>query len=98
VGPATDERVLEEFCSKVKPAGPGWRRVRETAGIPEEEASPDNIPLALLGWFAGCTSIWSALFAVGNVLYGREGMAAFLGGVCLVRKIALVQVFRRVWA
>ena len=97
-GPATDERVLEEFCRKVKPAGPGWRRVRESAGIPEEQASPDNIPLALLGWFAGCTSIWSALFAVGNVLYGRAGMAAFLGVVFLASTVALVQVFRRVWA
>jgi hypothetical protein len=97
VGPQTDDATLIEFYRKVRPAGPGWHRVRALAGIPEKGASPDNIPMALLGWFVGCTAIWSALFTVGNVLYGRPAAALFLGLVFLVSTTVLVGIVRKLW-
>jgi len=97
VGPQTDDATLIEFYRKVRPAGPGWHRVRALAGIPEKGASPDNIPMALLGWFVGCTAIWSALFTVGNVLYGRPGMAMFLGLIFLVSATVLVVIVKKLW-
>jgi hypothetical protein len=44
--------------------GAGSRR----AGVSERDvaATGDNIPMALVGWVAGCTAIWSALFTVGK--------------------------------
>ena len=80
LGPQTDEKTLVAFYRKVRPFGPGWRRIRELAGISEAEAaaSHENIPLALVGWSAGCAVIWSSLFAVGNFLYGRHTAAALL--------------------
>ena len=74
VGPQTDRETLIEFYRKVRPSGPGWRRIRQEAGISEEEAKAthENIPLALLGWLAGCSMVWSGLFAIGNYLYGRH--------------------------
>ena len=38
----------------------------------------DDIPRALLGWTAGCALIWSALFSIGNFLYGRYTTATAL--------------------
>ena len=58
----------------------------------------DNIPLALLGWVAGCTAIWSALFAEGNFLYGRMPQAIFLTVVFAISSAVLVAVVRRTWA
>ena len=58
----------------------------------------DNIPLALLGWVAGCTAIWAALFAEGSYLYGRMPQAIFLTGVFIVSGAALVAVVRRMSA
>jgi len=100
LGPETDRRVLVEFYRKVRPFGPGWRRIREAAGIPDDEAKAghENIPMALLGWVAGCTMIWSSLFTVGNVLYGRAGYAIGLAGVFVVSALVLVQVIRTLWA
>ena len=55
------------------------------------------MPLALLGWVAGCTLIWSALFCVGNYLYGRNGYALALLAVVVVSGLSLIGVVRRLW-
>jgi ABC-type thiamin/hydroxymethylpyrimidine transport system permease subunit len=64
----------------------------------DARADRDNIPLALVGWVAGCTAIWSALFAEGNYLYGRMPQALFLTVVFLVSSAVLAAVIRRTWA
>ena len=97
VGPPTDQRVLVEFYRKVRPFGPGWERIRQQAGVGAEPAG-ENIPTALLGWFAGCTAIWSALFAVGNFLYGRTGPALLLTLVFAVSGAILVFVTQKMWS
>jgi hypothetical protein len=100
LGPQTDRQVLIEFYRKIRPFGPGWKRIREAAGISKQEAADthENIPLALLGWSAGCTAIWSSLFTVGNFLYGRMGLAMLLLGVFIASGLALVFVINQLWA
>jgi hypothetical protein len=99
LGPQTERRTLIEFYKKVRPFGPGWRVIREEAGISEAEAAKthENIPLAMLGWSAGCAVIWSALFAVGNFLYGRMAMAGTLLAVFIASGIALLWVINKLW-
>ena len=60
-------------------------------------AAGDNIPMALLGWVAGCTAIWSSLFAVGNYLYGRWGYAIALSAVFAVSGLVLIRIVTRLW-
>src|SRR5262249_36798380 len=98
-GPQTDRATLIAFYKKVRPFGPGWRRVREEAGISQAEAAAtrENIPLALLGWSAGCAVIWSSLFTVGNFLYGRNSLAWLLLGVFLISALILLWVIKRLW-
>jgi hypothetical protein len=97
LGPETDRKVLIDFYRKVRPAGPGWAPIRAAAGA-LEAAPGDNIPLALLGWAAGCMTIWSALFTVGNILYGRLHTAGLLFGVFLVSGVVLVRVMGTLWS
>jgi SSS family solute:Na+ symporter len=101
LGPQTDPAVLVSFYKKVHPFGPGWRRVRELAGISPAEAATwaqhENIPLSLLGWSTGCAMIWSALFAVGNFLYGRMDYAIALSAIFLVTGAILIRVVNRLW-
>jgi Na+/proline symporter len=94
LGPETDREVLIAFYRKIRPGGPGWRPIRDVAG-PVAAHEGDNMPLALLGWLAGSTAIWSALFAEGNYLYGRMPQAIFLTVVFAVSSLALVFVMRR---
>jgi len=102
VGPATDRQVLIDFYAKVRPFGPGWKKVQKDAGLVDGWGGPraegDNIPLALLGWVAGCTMIWSSLFTVGNFLYGRMTTALFLLATFAVSAAALIYVVQRLWS
>jgi len=101
VGPQTDESTLIEFYRKVQPFGPGWKRIEAKAGITAAEVARErestNFPQALLGWFAGCILIWSALFTVGNFLYGRTGYALALLAICAISGTVLIAVVRRIW-
>ncbi len=101
LAPATDGETLVAFYRKVRPLGPGWTPIREAAGITVAEAAAssrgDNIPLALLGWVAGCTVIWSSLFTVGNLLYGRTAVALGLLAVFVASGLVLIRVVTRLW-
>jgi SSS family solute:Na+ symporter len=98
LAPQTDPDVLVAFYRKVRPFGPGWAPVRARAGaLPADEHAAENIPMALLGWFAGCTAIWSSLFAVGNFLYGRTGMAWLLTAVFAVSGLVVIKIVARLW-
>ncbi|HEU4936590.1 MAG TPA: sodium:solute symporter family protein [Vicinamibacterales bacterium] len=98
-GPETDRAVLVNFYRAVHPAGPGWEPIRKLAGdAPRSVADRDNIPLALLGWVAGCTAIWSALFAEGSYLYGRMPQAILLTVVFIASSLVLTFVVKRTWS
>ncbi len=102
IGPQNDTAVLIEFFKKVHPAGPGWNRIRVKAGLtPEQVAAVElearNFPLSLLGWCVGCIMIWSALFTVGNFLYGRTPYAVALLATFAVSAVILMKVVARLW-
>ena len=84
----TDQPTLERFYRQVRPAGPGWRAVRAATGL---GPSPDSLPQQFLAWTTGCVFVYSALFAVGNALYGRTALtvaftiAAGASGLLLYR-------------
>ncbi len=99
LAPPTDRAVLASFYRKVRPFGPGWAPVRRELGLPAHDAAEaGQIPLALIGWVAGCSTIWSSLFTIGSVLYGRPLAALALGVVFLVSGLVLLWVVRRLWA
>ena len=101
IGPETEHATLISFYKRVHPIGPGWTKIRKEAGVPKAEAAEyarqDNIPMAMLGWVSGTAVIWSALFTVGNFLYGRTNVALALLGVLLITGYTLVWVIRRLW-
>jgi len=99
-GPGTDRKTLVEFYKKVRPFGPGWKAVRREAGVSDADAraTHESIPLALVGWSAGCATIWSSLFTVGNVLYGRWAYAGVLFAVFVVSALILLKVVNRLWS
>jgi len=99
VAPQTDRRTLIEFYRKVKPFGPGWNHVRKEAEpISQAASTHENIPLALVGWAAGCSVVWSGLFTVGSFLYARW-MAAFgLLALFVTSAAILIWVMNRLWS
>jgi Na+/proline symporter len=97
--PPTSRERLISFYRKVHPSGPGWRIIREAAGVTEAEGAlhSDRMGQATIGWIAGCLTIWSSLFAIGNFLYGRYPLAFLLTGVFVVSGLVLISVINRLW-
>jgi len=71
--------------------------VVETEGFTAEPTTGENIPLALVGWVSGCATIWSSLFMVGNLLYGRTTYALLCLAVFAVAGFVLLRVVTRLW-
>ena len=88
LAPPTDRRTLETFYRLIRPAGAGWRKVREQIGASTDPlpAPPpeDDIPRALLNIFLGCTGTYGALFAIGSFLYGNPITAATLSAIAML--------------
>jgi Na+/proline symporter len=91
----TDRETLVRFYRLVRPAGPGWRDIREESRLP---SSPDSLPQMMLGWVLGCAFIYAALFGAGSVLYGRTPQAVVWLAVFLISGVGLVRILRRLWS
>jgi SSS family solute:Na+ symporter len=89
-----DAETLRRFYRKVRPAGRGWNKFVS----PEELEGPrDDLSLALVGWVAGCTFVYSALFGTGALLYGQSLQAAVCLVVTVVAGLGLGWVVPRIW-
>lgn len=98
LGPETDRATLVAFYRKVRPFGPGWEAIRREAGLEASVRDEDNIPRALLGWAAGCATIWSGLFLIGSMLYGRWPQAGALAVVLVTAGVTLFWSLGHLWA
>ena len=99
LGPQTDREVLIRFYTSSVRSGRGGPTFDAQAGLPADgRVSPDNIPMALLGWVVGCAAIWSGLFAIGNFLYGETGRCLLCSAVFVVSGLVLLQIVRNLWS
>ena len=56
-----------------------------------------NFPMALAGWFAGCTMIWSALFTRGKLSLRPDRLRAALLAVFAASGAMVIQTVRKLW-
>jgi hypothetical protein len=68
--------VLEAFYRRVRPGGPGWRRISEPLGYGAESIPGGR--LALINWFAGVIAVYATLFGIGKIVFGEWGMGFLL--------------------
>jgi solute:Na+ symporter, SSS family len=93
--PPVDAHVLARFYTRVRPAGPGWERIRREHAL---AASPDSLSLALVGWVLGLASVYGALFATGAFVYGHATQGTVWSLVCGAAIIGLLAAGRHLWA
>ncbi|MBK8060265.1 MAG: Na+:solute symporter [Gemmatimonadetes bacterium] len=94
LAPPTDSGKLDSFYALVRPAGPGWKVVRDRTGLP---ASADSLPMAMLGWVLGCAFVYAALFGAGSFLYGNTAQALVWLGVFVVSTVGLARILPKIW-
>lgn len=84
--PESDE-VLIHFYQVTKPGGPGWKAIVDKADKRGIELIPDqetwDMPVSLVNVLLSTIGIYSALFAIGNFVYGNImaglGLSALFG-------------------
>jgi SSS family solute:Na+ symporter len=90
----TSRETLVSFYTLVRPAGPGWKSIRAETGI---AASPDSLPMSLLGWVLGCTFVYAALFGAGSFLYGKTSQGAVWLVLFVLSGVGLGLILPRLW-
>jgi Na+/proline symporter len=83
--PPVERATLEAFFRRVRPGGPGWRPLAHA--LPEVRQDRGLGALAV-AWAAGVVLVYSALFAIGRLLFGQT--AAGLGFAALAALAAAV--------
>jgi hypothetical protein len=72
---------LAAFYEKVRPAGPGWKRI---AGPEATAAHRGEIPRNLLFWGLGIVFVYSIMFGTGALIFGYSAQALLFGAALLV--------------
>jgi len=87
--------VLERFCSKIRAGGPGWRKVAAASTLPGVSEGWD-VPTGLLCMMVGCLAVWTALFGIGYILYGKMALGVVLVVVSVVSTVVLMRLAGRI--
>lgn len=92
--PPDSNETLLGFYRKIRPAGPGWRAIREQSGLPP---SSDSLSQAFLAWTLGCLAVYGALFGTGSWLYGRTTTAVFWTATAVISTAWLTRLIPSLW-
>ncbi|MEQ9424545.1 MAG: sodium:solute symporter family protein [Cyclobacteriaceae bacterium] len=90
--PKTSDVTLKSFYQKIKPAGPGWSKFSTL----DNTKSPDNLPLEIMAMVIGCITVYSALFATGNWVYGNIAIASILSVTSTIGAYVLLKIWRKI--
>lgn len=95
--PQTPEATLHAFYRRVRPGGPGWRRVSEALGYGRESIAGGAI--SWVNWVAGVISVYATLFGIGKLIFGPLWQALLY---LLIAAIAFTLIARnlrkdRIW-
>jgi len=70
------DAMLQSFYRRVRPGGPGWRRVAEAGGFGREGIAGGG--MAWSHWIAGIVAVYATLFGIGKVIFGELAAGAGL--------------------
>lgn len=79
--PATPDDKLEAFYRRVRPGGPGWRRIQQRLGYGPEPIAGGA--LSWTNWVAGVISVYATLFALGKLIFGPRLQALAFAAVAV---------------
>ena len=93
ITPPTEESTLREFYRRIQPGGPGWTNIVSKAEHERlqirDPGMKSDLPIGLLASAAATAGIWSLIFSVGFLLYGKPIAALGMGSVSVAGAIAV---------
>ncbi|RPG33922.1 MAG: Na+:solute symporter [Muricauda sp. TMED12] len=94
-----NNEVLYRFCEKIKPGGPGWKKIVRQGiedGIDLDIDEKWSVPSGILAMLLGTILIYSSLFAVGYWIYGRWFWASILTLLVVFSAISLLLTWKKI--
>ncbi|HJQ69235.1 MAG TPA: sodium:solute symporter family protein [Blastocatellia bacterium] len=92
--PEPREKLIA-FYRKVRPEGPGWRRVAREAGLAEAKTM-GGLGVQFANWVLGCVLIYASLFGIGALIFKDwlpgiiYTLVAVVAGVLISRNLSRV--------
>jgi Na+/proline symporter len=97
---AEEQNVLRSFYTKIQPGGPGWAKIVNEAasdGVQLNKGEAGwSVPSGILAMLVGCAMVYSALFSMGNLIYGKTTEAIIAFVLTVIFAIALKKVWTKV--
>ena len=95
VTPPTSDETLMSFYQKIKPQGPGWNTIAQRfhQNNPEQALVKNKLPMEILCVVIAAITVYAALFAMGNVIYGNYNLGLGLILVVVVGTISIFQLW-----
>jgi len=98
--PPERAETLRKFYRKIRPGGPGWRKVVQDAledqEVLEQPGAPWTVPSGILAMLLGCVLVYGCMFATGNWIYGNYGLAGGLTVLVLIAAYFLNKVWKKI--
>jgi Na+/proline symporter len=98
--PPENAETLRKFYRKIRPGGPGWRKVVQDAledqEVLEQPGAAWTVPSGILAMLLGCVLVYGCMFATGNWIYGNYGLASGLTVLVLVAAFFLNKVWKKI--
>ncbi|MDV7393179.1 hypothetical protein RZS08_17535, partial [Arthrospira platensis SPKY1] len=96
----TDDETLRSFYKRIRPGGPGWKKVVDRAEAEGVVLHKSNelkwdVPTGIICMLLGVLAIYSALFTVGQILYGNMVLVAVFGSISLVAVVLLMNFWKK---
>lgn len=95
----SDAETLYSFYNLVRPGGPGWERVIQTASSDGVElkglGAAWEVPIEILCMLFGAFTIYGALFSVGFVIYGNLGPGLILATVAILSGALVFRLWKK---
>lgn len=89
--PPTDEATLVSFYRLTRPGRAGWRHIAAQA----PDVAPDGGAAVALGqWALGCVAVYTSLFGIGRLLFGRPAEGVALLAISLACAWAIQRTMR----
>ncbi|WP_422007465.1 sodium:solute symporter family protein [Roseivirga pacifica] len=92
-----DDKTLEKFYNLVTPYGMGWNRFKakmQVAGVSLKEGT-GKFSADLMAVILGIFIVYSALFAIGMLVYGEVTNGVILAVITVASSIGLIRIWRK---
>jgi Na+/proline symporter len=88
-------KTLVEFYRRVRPEGPGWKRIAAEARAFEKNMN-GTLGAQFANWALGCVLIYASLFGIGKLVFKEWGMGMLYTGLAVAAAATISRNMSRV--